>query len=177
MLSAAPFDWQLNNSYFVIAHFHYVIVGGIIFMIFAAVYYWFPKATGRMLDETLGQWHFWIFLIGFHLTFDPMHVPGILGMPRRIYIYGPDRGWGLLNMICSIGGLLQAVGVLLFVANVVWSLAHGRKAGADPWNAWTLEWTTPSPPPEYNFAEIPVVRSRRPLWDLKNPADPDWKYE
>ncbi len=177
MLAAAPFDWQLTDSYFVIAHFHYVIVGAIVFMIFAATYYWFPKATGRLLDETLGKWHFWLFLIGFHLTFDTMHIPGILGMPRRIYTYAADRGWGALNLVCTVGAVFQALGLLVFVFNIIRSLRKGQPAGNDPWDAWTLEWATSSPPPEYNFAETPVVRSRRPLWDLKHPTDPDWKYE
>lgn len=177
MLAAAPFDWQLTDSYFVIAHFHYVIVGGIVFMIFAAVYYWFPKATGRLLNECLGKWHFWLFLIGFHLTFDTMHIPGILGMPRRIYTYGADRGWGALNFVCTVGAVFQALGLLVFVFNIIRSLRKGQSAGNDPWDAWTLEWTTSSPPPEYNYAELPAVKSRRPLWDLKHPTDPDWKYE
>jgi cytochrome c oxidase subunit 1 len=177
MLAAAPFDWQLTDSYFVIAHFHYVIVGAIVFMIFAAIYYWFPKASGRMLDETLGKWHFWLFLIGFHLTFDTMHIPGILGMPRRIYTYGADRGWSELNALCTIGAAFQAAALLIFVFNIIRSLRKGQKAGSDPWDAWTLEWATNSPPPEYNFAKVPVVKSRRPLWDLKHPSDPDWKYE
>jgi len=177
MMAAAPFDWQLTDSYFVIAHFHYVIVGGIVFMIFAAIYYWFPKATGRLLDEKLGKWHFWLFLIGFHLTFDTMHIPGILGMPRRIYTYGADRGWGALNLVCTVGAIFQAAGLLVFLFNIIRSLRKGQPAGNDPWDAWTLEWATSSPPPEYNVAEIPVVRSRRPLWDLKHPTDPDWKYE
>ena len=177
MLGVAPFNWQLNDSYFVIAHFHYVLIGALLFTIFAAVYYWFPKAIGRMLSETLGKWHFWLFLIGFHVTFDTMHFPGLLGMPRRIYTYEASRGWGTLNLICSLGVILQAAGVLIFVWNILRSLRKGQRAGNDPWDAWTLEWTTSSPPPEYNFAEPPVVKSRRPLWDLKNPDDPDWKYE
>jgi cytochrome c oxidase subunit I len=177
MLSVAPLDWQLGNSYFVVAHFHYVIVGGILFAIFAAFYYWFPKMSGRMYDEKLGKLHFWIFLIGFHLTFDFMHIPGILGMPRRIYTYEPGRGWDTWNLIVTIGVFFQAVGVLIFVYNLVSSYFKGKLAGNDPWDAWTLEWSTSSPPPEYNFAKIPVVRSRRPLWDLKHPEDPDWKYE
>ena len=177
MLAAAPFNWQLSGSYFVIAHFHYVIVGGILFALFAAFYYWFPKMSGKMCDETLGKWHFWLFLIGFHLTFDFMHIPGVLGMPRRIYTYEPGRGWEVWNMIVSIGVVFQIVGVLLFVFNLVWSCYKGKAAGKDPWDAWTLEWATSSPPPVYNFARIPEVRSRRPLWDLKHPEDPDWKYE
>jgi cytochrome c oxidase subunit I len=177
MLSIAPWDWQLHNSYFVIAHFHYVLVGAIVFNIFAAIYYWYPKAMGRMLDETLAKWHFWLFLIGFHVTFDTMHFVGFLGMPRSIYTYEADRGWGTLNMIVSIGGFIQAIAVLIFAYNLVYSYFRGRIAGNDPWDAWTLEWATPSPPPVYNFATDPVVHSRRPLWDLKHPEDPDWKYE
>jgi len=175
--SAAPFDWQLAHSYFVVAHFHYVIVGGILFALFGAFYYWYPKMTGRMLNETLGKWHFWLFLIGFHLTFDFMHIPGILGMPRRIYTYEPGRGWETWNLICSIGVVFQIVAVLCFVFNLVQSYFKGRLAGNDPWDAWTLEWSIPSPPPAYNFAIIPEVRSRRPLWDIKHPEDPDWKYD
>jgi cytochrome c oxidase subunit I len=177
MLSVAPWDWQLHNSYFVIAHFHYVLVGAILFAIFGGIYFWFPKATGRMLSERLGKWNFWLFLIGFHLTFDVMHIPGLLGMPRSIYTYEADRGWGTLNMIVSIGAIIQAIAVLLFAWNMFISLRSGKKAGNDPWDAWTLEWATSSPPPDYNFATDPSVRSRRPLWDLKHPEDPDWKYE
>ncbi|HLH75530.1 MAG TPA: cytochrome c oxidase subunit I [Candidatus Binataceae bacterium] len=177
ILAVAPFDWQLTDTYFVVAHFHYVLVGAILFMIFAAIYYWFPKATGRMLSERLGRWHFWLLLIGFHLTFDPLHLAGMYGMPRRIYIYQAGRGLELFNLIASIGVAFQAVAVLLFLINVVHSLYDGTLAGDDPWDAWTLEWTTSSPPPEYNFAQLPVVQSRRPLWDLKHPDDPDWRYE
>jgi cytochrome c oxidase subunit 1 len=177
MLATSPFDWQLGNSYFVVAHFHYVIVGAILFTIFAAFYYWFPKMSGRMYNETFAKWHFWLFFIGFHLTFDFMHIPGILGMPRRIYTYEPGRGWEIWNLIVTIGVFFQTAGVLAFVANLVWSLWKGKPAGNDPWDAWTLEWSTSSPPADYDFAETPAVRSRRPLWDLKHPEDPDWKYE
>jgi cytochrome c oxidase subunit 1 len=177
MLSAAPFNWQLGNSYFVVAHFHYVIVGAILFTLFGAFYYWFPKMSGRMYNETLGKWHFWLFFIGFHLTFDFMHVPGLLGMPRRIYTYEPGLGWDIWNLICTIGVFFQAAGILVFIGNLLWSYFKGKVAGNDPWDAWTLEWSTSSPPVEYNFARIPVVRSRRPLWDIKHPEDPDWKYE
>jgi len=177
MLSVAPFDWQLHNSYFVIAHFHYVLVGAILFAIFSGLYYWFPKATGRMLNETLGKWNFWLFVIGFHLTFDTMHFVGLLGMPRSIYTYEPDRGWNHLNMIVSIGAFIQGISILIFAANLVWSLYRGKVAGNDPWDAWTLEWAAASPPPVYNFPIDPAVQSRRPLWDLKHPEDPDWKYE
>src|SRR5207344_2897873 len=162
MLSAAPFDWQLGNSYFVIAHFHYVIVGGILFNIFAAFYYWFPKMTGRMYNEKLGKLQFWLFVIGFHLTFDFMHIPGILGMPRRIYTYEPGRGWDIWNLIVTIGVFFQIISILVFIWNLVNSMLKGQPAGNDPWDAWTLEWSTASPPPEHDFAGIPVVRSRRP---------------
>jgi cytochrome c oxidase subunit I len=177
MLASAPFDWQLSLSYFVVAHFHYVIVGGILFALFAAFYYWYPKITGRMLNETLGKLHFWIFLLGFHLTFDVMHIPGVLGMPRRIYTYEPRPGWETLNLIITIGAFIQGIAILVFVMNLIVSYFKGPKAGNDPWDAWTLEWSVSSPPPAYNFASIPVVASRRPLWDLKHPEDPDSHYE
>ena len=177
MLGVAPFDWQLNDSYFVIAHFHYVIVGGILFGVFAFFYFWYPKAFGRMLDKRLGLLHFWFFTIGFHLTFDPQHFAGILGMPRRIYTYHPGRGWEIWNLISTIGAFVQGIGILFFVINLFWAARKGKIAGDDPWDAWTLEWTTTSPPPEYNYDKIPTVLSRRPLWDLKHPEDPDWRFE
>ncbi len=177
MLSVAPFDWQLHNSYFLIAHFHYVIVGGIVFALFAAFYYWFPKITGRMMSERLGKWHFWLFVIGFQMTFDFMHIVGLLGMPREIYTYEPGHHWATWNLVVTLGAFIQAIAVLIFVYNLVRSHFYGELAGNDPWDAWTLEWATTSPPPSYNFAEEPMVRSRRPLWDLKHPEDPDWKYE
>src|ERR1043166_5330479 len=175
--AVAPFDWQLAYSYFVVAHFHYVIVGAILFALFAGFYYWFPKFSGGMYSEPLGKLHFWLFVIGFHLTFDLMHIPGLLGMPRRIYTYEPGRGWDTWNLLVTIGVFFQAIATLVFVGNLLWSYFKGDTAGSDPWDAWTLEWSTESPPPVYNFAAIPVVRSRRPLWDLKHPEDPDWKYE
>jgi cytochrome c oxidase subunit I len=177
MLSVSPWDWQLHNSYFVIAHFHYVLVGAVVFCIFAGIYYWYPKATGRLMNETLGKWHFWLFAIGFHITFDTMHWLGLLGMPRSIYTYQPDRGWNFLNLVVSVGGLIQGIAVLIFAYNFIVSYWRGEVAGDDPWDAWTLEWTTSSPPPVYNFEEEPGVHSRRPLWDLKHPDDPDWEYE
>jgi cytochrome c oxidase subunit 1 len=177
MLAVAPFDWQLTDSYFVVAHFHYTLVGGLLYGIFAGFYYWYPKAFGRLLNHKLGLWHFWLFTIGFHLTFDTKHFSGMLGMPRRIYTYDAGRGWEVLNFITSVGSLLQAGGILSLAINILRSLRKGEVAGDDPWDAWTLEWATTSPPPEYNFASAPVVRSRRPLWDLKHPEDPDWKYE
>jgi len=177
MLSVSAWNWQLHNSYFVVAHFHYVLVGAIVFMIFAAIYYWYPKMTGRMLDERLGKWHFWLMVIGFHVTFDVMHFPGLLGMPRQIFTYEPDRGWTLLNQIVSVGGFIQGIAVLILVYNLVHSYFRGVEAGPDPWDAWTLEWSTTSPPPAYNFVVDPVVASRRPLWDLKHPEDPDSAFE
>ncbi len=177
MLAAAPFDWQLSDSYFVVAHFHYVLVGGLLFTIFAAIYYWFPKATGRLLDETLGRWHFWLLVIGFNLTFLPQHFAGLAGMPRRIYSYDAGRGFELWNQLSSAGVLFQAAAIAIFLVNVLRSLVRGPAAPADPWDAWTLEWSTTSPPPAYDFETLPVVRSRRPLWDRKHPDDPDWRYE
>ena len=177
MLAVAPFDWQLSDSYFVVAHFHFVLIGGLLFSIFAAIYYWFPKATGKMLSEKIGRWHFWVFVLGFNMTFGTMHFQGLLGMPRRIYTYDSGRGWDDLNLITSIGVIFQALGVLFFLWNVLSSLRDGEDAGDDPWDAWTLEWSTTSPPPAYNFETIPTVRSRRPLWDRKHPDDPDWEHE
>ena len=127
MLSAAPFDWQLGNSYFVVAHFHYVILGGIVMAVFAGIYYWYPKATGKVLNETLGKWHFWLFVIGFHLTFDFMHIPGILGMPRRIYTYDASRGWEIWNLIVSIGVIFQALGILFWVVNLIYRSTRARR--------------------------------------------------
>jgi cytochrome c oxidase subunit 1 len=177
MLAAAPFDFQLSDSYFVVGHFHTVLIGGTLFGTFAGLHYWYPKATGRMLSERLARWQFWLLFVGFLLTFGPMHVSGFLGMPRRIYTYGFDRGWTLLNQLSTLGALIQVPSFALFFANVIVSLKYGQPAGDDPWDAWTLEWATSSPPPSYNFETIPEVRSRRPLWDLKHLDDPDWKYE
>jgi cytochrome c oxidase subunit 1 len=177
MLAAAPLDWQLTDSYFVVAHFHYTLLGGMLFTLFGGFYYWFPKATGRMLSETLGKWHFWLLVIGFHITFDTLHFAGILGMPRRIYTYAAGRGWEGLNLVASIGVIFQAAATAFLIWNIIRSLRIGAPAGNDPWDAWTLEWSMTSPPPEYNFATLPEVRSSRPLWDLKHPEDPDWKYE
>jgi cytochrome c oxidase subunit 1 len=177
MLAVTPFDWQLTDSYFVVAHFHFTLVGGLVIALFAGIYYWFPKVTGRMPDERLGKYHFWLFIIGFNLTFIPLHFLGFLGMPRRVYTYWPGRGWESLNLIASIGVVFQAAGIAFFVYNVLHSIFKGELAGDDPWDGWTLEWATTSPPPEYNFEKLPVVRSSRPLWDAKHPHDPDWKFE
>src|SRR5438270_8811318 len=141
------------------------------------MYYWYPKVSGRMYNETLAKWHFWLFIIGFNLTFIPLHFSGMLGMPRRIYTYAPGRGWEIWNELASLGALMQAAAVACFAWNLIYSAVKGEPAGDDPWDAWTLEWGTTSPPPEYNFEKLPVVRSSRPLWDLKHPNDPDWKFE
>jgi cytochrome c oxidase subunit I len=177
MLAVVPFNWQVTDSYFVVAHFHYVLVGSLVFTIFGAIYYWFPKVTGRLLSERLGRWHFWLFVVGFNVTFLPMHWLGMMGMPRRIYTYPADRGWEFWNVVASLGVLFQAAAILVFLVNVVVALRRGERAGDDPWDAWTLEWSTTSPPPPYNFETVPVVGSRRPLWDLKHPDDPDGPHE
>ncbi|NBX26169.1 MAG: cytochrome c oxidase subunit I [Planctomycetes bacterium] len=177
MLAAVPFTTQLSDSYFVVGHFHYVLFGGLVFAILGAVTYWFPKATGRLMDERQGRWAFWIIFLGFNLVFLPMHFSGLLGMPRRIYTYQPDRGWDAWNLITTLGVPVQMLGVALFVWNLVRSAIKGRVAGDDPWDAWTLEWATPSPPPEHNFDRIPTCTSARPLWDRKNPHDPDCRFE
>ena len=177
MLAAVPFDWQVSDSYFLVAHFHYVLFGGSLFALMAGLYYWFPKATGRMLNEKLGKLHFWLLFIGFNLLFGPMHISGILGMPRRVYTYQAGQGWEIWNQLSTIGGFIMGVGFAVFFWNLLHSLRRGEVAGDDPWDAWTLEWATTSPPASYNFEELPHVRSRRPLWDLKHPEDPDWKYE
>jgi cytochrome c oxidase subunit 1 len=176
MLAAAPVDWQVTDSYFVVAHFHYVLFGGTLFATLAGLYYWFPKMTGRMLDERLARWHFWLLLIGFNLTFGPMHFAGLDGMPRRVYTYQSAR-WEIWNQLSTAGAVVQAVAFLFFFWNIYVSLRRGKAAGDDPWDAWTLEWAATSPPASYNFETIPTVRSRRPLWDLKHPTDPDWQHE
>jgi cytochrome c oxidase subunit I len=177
MLALAPFDYQLSDSYFVVGHFHWVLIGGTLFGAFAGLHYWYPKVTGRMLSERLARWQFWLLYVGFLLTFGPMHISGMLGMPRRIFTYQPDRAWELWNQIATLGALVQAPSFLIFVYNITTSLWKGQPAGDNPWDAWTLEWATTSPPPSYNFEVIPTVHSRRPLWDLKHPDDPDWQYE
>jgi heme/copper-type cytochrome/quinol oxidase subunit 1 len=165
MTASVPVDWQLTDTYFVVAHLHYVLIGINVFPVVGATFFWFPKMTGRMMDEALGRWTFWIMFLGFNLAFLPMHRTGLLGMPRRVYTYGAYEGWGILNLITSIGSFVFAIGVLLFFVNVVKSLRAGAPARANPWDAPTLEWSVPSPPPPYNFAVIPTVASRHPLWE------------
>jgi cytochrome c oxidase subunit 1/cytochrome c oxidase subunit I+III len=165
MTAAVPLDWQLTRTYFVVAHLHYVIIGINVFPVVGGIYYWFPKVTGRLMNENLGKWSFWVMFGAFNLAFFPMHILGFLGMPRQIYTYADDLGWGAPNLIVTIGAFIFAAGVLLFLMNFVWSLKHGEQAAANPWDAASLEWSTSSPPPAYNFAVIPIVASRYPLWE------------
>ncbi len=173
MLAVVPVDWQVTDSYFVVAHFHYTLFGGSLFGMFAGLYYWFPKFSGRLLDERLGTFHFLLVFVGFNLTFFPMHLLGLWGMPRRIYTYPAGVGWDTPNLISTIGGYMIAISTLLFLWNAIRSLRHGALSGDDPWDAWTLEWATTSPPPPHNFSTVPEVLGRRPLWDLKNPGNSD----
>jgi cytochrome c oxidase subunit 1 len=169
MHASPPADLQQTDTYFIVAHFHYVLFGGSMMGIFGGIYFYFPKLTGRLLSEKLGNWHFWITFIGMNLTFFPMHFAGLYGMPRRIYQYEPNQGWESFNMMSSIGTLIIMVGTAVFIWNFLKSYKSGAIAGNDPWGGGTLEWTIPSPPPEYNFAKIPLVTSRNPLWDLLSP--------
>ncbi len=173
MLSAPAIDFHLQDTYFVVAHLHYVFFGGSVFGVFAATYYWFPKMTGRRLNERLGKVHFWLTFIGFNLTFFPQHFLGIAGMPRRIADYSPDAGWTIWNMVSTAGAFLIAASVLPFLVNVVATLINGEKVGDDPWEGNTLEWATSSPPPPYNFDVLPPIRSERPVFDLRHRHDAD----
>jgi cytochrome c oxidase subunit I len=175
MFAAVPIDWQTTDTYFVVAHFHYVLFGGTAFALLAATYYWFPKITGRMLNERLGRWQFWLMVIGFNATFFPQHFLGLMGMPRRVYTYPDLPGWGALNLLSTVGALFMLISVLLLLINIFVSLRDGELAGENPWDAWTLEWATSSPPPEHNFEELPPIRSRRPLWDFTRPDRADWR--
>lgn len=171
-LAMAAFDWQVTDTYYVVAHLHYVLLGGSLLALFAGAYYWFPKMSGRFMDERLGKLHFYLMILGFNLTFFPMYILGLLGQPRRVSMYAADTGWGTLNFISAIGAFILGVSVLVFVINLVKSLRQGVPAPGDPWNAWTLEWATSSPPPHYDFVTLPEIRSPRPLWDVKHPEAP-----
>ncbi len=165
MLASVSINLQVHDTYFIVAHLHYVLIGGSIFPLFGALYYWFPKWSGRLMGSTLGWWNFWLMFLGFNLTFFPMHLLGLRGMPRRVYTYPAGAGWGGLNFLASVGAGLLGLGVLAFLVNVVWSWRRGRVADANPWRAGTLEWSTSSPPPRYNYLHPPTIRSLYPLWE------------
>jgi cytochrome c oxidase subunit 1 len=165
--AVVPVDYQLHDTYFVVAHIHYVLFGGSVFAVFSGAYYWFPKITGRLYSESLGAWHFWLMIIGFNLTFFPMHILGVAGMQRRIATYPVETGFLTLNLVETLGALLLGLSILIFVWNLWVSWKHGAPAGNDPWLANTLEWLTTSPPPVYNFASLPRIRSERPVRDLR----------
>lgn len=165
MTAAVPLDWQLTRTYFVIAHLHYVLIGINVFPVLGGICYWFPKVTGRFMNEAFAKLSFWVMFVGFNTAFFPMHILGILGMPRRIYTYSDHLGWSTANLVISIGAFVFAIGLLLFLINAFRSFNHGARAGANPWGAASLEWSTSSPPPVYNFAVIPIVASRYPLWE------------
>jgi cytochrome c oxidase subunit 1 len=165
MHAAAPADLQQTDTYFVVAHLHYVFFGGTVMGLWGGIYYWFPKMFGRMMNERLGHIHFWLTFIGMNLTFFPMHFLGLHGMPRRTFTYADGLGFDEMNFVATIGSYLIAVATLLFAYNLIVSARRGRIAGPNPWGAPTLEWSIPSPPPEYNFREVPIVRSRMPLWE------------
>jgi cytochrome c oxidase subunit I len=169
--SMVPSDYQQQDTYYIVAHFHYVLFGGSIFALFAGAYYWLPKFTGKLLNDKIGQVHFWVMFVGFNLTFFPMHISGLLGMPRRISHYSGDQGWDLWNAMSSVGAFMIATSILIFIINVVLSMRRGEPAGNDPWDGRTLEWTIPSPPPHYNFEKIPTVHARDPFWHEKYAED------
>src|SRR5215217_275316 len=170
MLASVPLDLQIHDTFFVVAHLHYVLIGGSVFPLFGAFYYWFPKWTGRMLSERAGHLNFWLMFIGFNMVFFPMHQLGLNGMPRRVYTYLPESGWGTLNLIASVGAFILASGVLVFIVNAFWARRAGVVAGDNPWAADTLEWSVSSPPPHYNFHNLPVVQGRYPIWQATEDA-------
>jgi cytochrome c oxidase subunit 1 len=171
MLGSVPFNTQAHDTFFVVAHLHYVLIGGAVFPLFGALYYWFPKISGRLLGKSLGRWNFWTFALGFNCTFFPLHILGLEGMPRRIYTYGPSRGWTNLNVVATVGAGILFLSVVLFLVNVWRSLRSPRQDVGNVWGADTCEWLTASPPPPYNFAALPVVRSTTVLWDARGPGE------
>lgn len=168
MVASVPFDLQVHDSYFIVAHLHYVLIGGMLFPMFGGIYYWAPKFLGKMMDERLGRWHFWLMLIGFNVAFFPMHIAGLLGMPRRVYTYEAGAGLDSYNLIATIGAFILGLSMLIFFINVVYSLRRKEIAPDNPWNADTLEWATATPTPQYGFRRLPVVRSRHPLWEQES---------
>ena len=167
-----PVDWQAHNTYYVVGHIHYVLIGSNVFPVFAGFYYWLPKMTGRLMNEKLGKWSFWIMFIGFNVGFFPMHIVGLMGMPRRIYTYPTGLNFGSINMVETVGAFILGIGILISIANLIYSLRFGVLAGRNPWNADTLEWSTDSPPEPYSRVHLPTVASRHPLWD-----DHDEEYD